>query len=135
MVCTIAILFPPCDSLSRTGQHFIRYCFWGISSAGAAGGERLPQHLLRPPCVCLPHCGPRVPAAMGRPWGLVRAGPGSRGLSHHPRQQQGSWWTPGAAPAPGLGFLPEDTAGLRHGPAAGPGSMGPMARQGRAVGS
>lgn len=135
MVCTIAILFPPCDSLLRTSQHFIRYCCWGIGSAGAAGGERLAQHLLCPPRVCLPHCRPRVPAAMGLPWGLGRAGAGSRSLSHHPRQQQGSRGMPGAAPAPGLGCLPGDRAGLRRGPAAGPGSMEPMARQGRAVGS
>lgn len=39
----------------------------------------------------------------GNPTGSVRAGSGSQGPSHCPRQEQGSWRAPGAAPAPGLG--------------------------------
>ena len=136
MVCNMVILFPPCDNLSCTGQYFIFYCCSGIDSAGVAGGECLAQHCLHPPCVCVPHCGAGDslgPSTHGAPLGSIRAGPGSPGLSHRPRQQQGSWGALGAAPAPGIGHLPGDRVGLGCGPAGRPGLMGPMARQGRAV--
>jgi len=63
----------------------------------------------------------------------VRAGPGSQGPSHRPSQEEGSQG--GTRTAPAIGHLPGDRDRQGHGPLGRPGSMGPMAGQGRAVGS